>query len=124
MYIHIASEINMTVNHNSTRVTFQNESWQSISMTNPPVLTWPVPGCYKLRDRATARPPVAASAGALTLAGSPSIRAFVAKSILSRFARFWMYHFQPQCMRFCCEIRFVAIYSFLVVPISAIHGDD
>ena len=42
MYIHIASEINMTVNHNSTRVTFQNESWQSISMTNPPVLTWPV----------------------------------------------------------------------------------
>ena len=42
-----------------------------------------------------ARPPVAASAGALTLAGSPSIRAFVAKSVLSRFTRFWVYHFQP-----------------------------
>ena len=44
---------------------------------------------------ATARPPVAASTGALTLAGSPSIHAIVAKSILSRFTRFWMYRFQP-----------------------------
>ena len=58
---------------------------------------------------ATARPPVAASAGALTLAGSPSIRAFVAKSILSRFTRFWMFHFQPQHTRFCREISFVAL---------------
>ena len=32
---------------------------------------------------------------ALALARSPSIRAFVAKSVLSRFTRFWMYHFQP-----------------------------
>ena len=40
--IHMASKINMIVDHNSTRVTFQSESWQSISMTNPPVLTWPV----------------------------------------------------------------------------------
>ena len=30
---------------------------------------------------ATARPPVAASAGALSLAGSPSIRSFIAKSV-------------------------------------------
>ena len=44
---------------------------------------------------ATARPPVSASTGALTLAGSPSIHAIVAKSILSRFTRFWMYRFQP-----------------------------
>ena len=44
---------------------------------------------------ATARPPVAASTGALTLAGSPSIHAIVAKSILSRFMRFWMCRFQP-----------------------------
>ena len=44
---------------------------------------------------ATARPSVAASAGALTLAGSPSIRDFVAKSVLSRFTCFWVYHFQP-----------------------------
>ena len=43
----------------------------------------------------TARPPVSASAGAPALAGSPSIRAFVAKSVLSRFTRFWMYRFQP-----------------------------
>ena len=42
-----------------------------------------------------ARPPVSASAGAPALAGSPSIRAFVAKSVLSRFTRFWMYRFQP-----------------------------
>ena len=70
---------------------------------------------------ATARPPVAASAGALTLAGSPSIRAFVAKSILSRFTRFWMYHFQPQHTRFCREISFVAL---LGVSFSAIHGDE
>ena len=70
---------------------------------------------------ATAQPPVAASAGALTLAGSPSIRAFVAKSILSRFTRFWMYHFQPQHTRFCREISFVAL---LGVSFSAIHGDE
>ena len=42
------------------------------------------------RSCATARPPVSASAGAPALAGSPSIRAFVAKSVLSRFTRFWM----------------------------------
>ena len=47
------------------------------------------------RSCATARPPVSASAGAPALAGSPSIRAFVAKSVLSPFARFWMYRFQP-----------------------------
>ena len=47
------------------------------------------------RSCATARPPVSASAGAPALAGSPSIRAFVAKSVLSRFTRFWMYRFQP-----------------------------
>ena len=41
------------------------------------------------RSCATARPPVSASAGA------PSIRAFVAKSVLSQFTRFWMYSFQP-----------------------------
>ena len=70
---------------------------------------------------ATARPPVSASAGALTLAGSPSIRAFVAKSILSQFTRFWMYHFQPQQTRFCREISFVAL---LGVSFSAIHGDE
>ena len=69
----------------------------------------------------TALPPVAASAGALTLAGSPSIRAFVAKSILSRFTRFWMYHFQSQHTRFCREISFVAL---LGVSFSAIHGDE
>ena len=68
----------------------------------------------------TALPPVAASAGALTLAGSPSIRAFVAKSILSRFTRFWMYHFQSQHTRFCREISFVAL---LGISFSAIHGD-
>ena len=39
--------------------------------------------------------PVAASAGALTLAGSPNILDFVAKSVLLRFTRFWVYHFQP-----------------------------
>ena len=43
-----------------------------------------------------ARPPVTASAGALTLAGSPSIR----------------------------EISFVAIYALLALPFSAIHGDE
>ena len=43
-----------------------------------------------------ARPPVAASAGALTLAGSG----------------------------FCREISFVAIYALLDVPFSAIHGDE
>ena len=47
------------------------------------------------RSCATARPPVSASAGAPALAGSPNIRTFVAKSVLSRFARFWMYRFQP-----------------------------
>ena len=73
---------------------------------------------------ATAQPPVAASAGALTLAGSPSICAFVAKSILSQFTRFWMYHFQPQHTRFCREISFVAIYTLLDVLFSAIHGDE
>ena len=36
------------------------------------------PGCYKLRDRWS------------PLAGSPSIRAFVAKSVLSRFTCFWV----------------------------------
>ena len=36
-----------------------------------------------------------ASAGALTQAKSPSKRDFVAKSVLSRFTRFWMYRFQP-----------------------------
>ena len=46
-------------------------------------------------SRATMRPLVAASAGALALAGSPSIRAFVAKS------------------------KFVAIYALLDVPFSA-----
>ena len=45
------------------------------------------------RSCATARPPVSASEGAPALAGSPSIRAFVAKSVLSRFTRFWMYFF-------------------------------
>ena len=74
---------------------------------------------------ATAQPPVAASAGALMLAGSPSmyarIRAFVAKSILLRFMRFWMYYFQPQHTRFCHEISFVAL---LGVSFSAIHGDE
>ena len=44
--------------------------------------------------------PFAASAGALTLAGSPNIRDFVAKSVL------------------------VAIYALLGVPFSAIHGDE
>ena len=43
------------------------------------------------RSCATARPPVSASAGAPALAGSPSIRAFVAKSVLSQFTRFWVY---------------------------------
>ena len=47
------------------------------------------------RSCETARPPVSASAGAPALAGSPSIHAFVAKSVLSRFTRFWMYRFQP-----------------------------
>ena len=70
---------------------------------------------------ATAQPPVAASAGGLTLAGSPSIRAFVAKLILSQFTRFWMYHFQPQHTRFCRDISFVAL---LGVSFSAIHGDE
>ena len=73
------------------------------------------------RSCATARPPVAASAEAPALAGSPSIRAFVAKSILSRFTRFWMYHFQPQHTRFCRDISFVAL---LGVSFSAIHGDE
>ena len=77
--------------------------------------------CQGAISCATARPPVAASAGALTLAGSPSIRAFVAKSILSRFTHFWMYHFQPQHTRFCREISFVAL---LGVSFSAIHGDE
>ena len=52
-------------------------------------------GMYKFRLKrnqggrscATARLPVAASAGALALAGSPSIRAFVAKSVLTRITR-------------------------------------
>ena len=47
------------------------------------------------RSWGTAGPPVSASAGAPALAGSSSICAFVAKSVLSRFTRFWMYCFQP-----------------------------
>ena len=47
-----------------------------------------------------ARPLVAASAGALTLAGSPSTRCF------------------------CREISFVAIFALLDVMFSAIHGDE
>ena len=35
-----------------------------------------------------------ASAGALTQEEGPSKRAVVAKSVLSRFTRFWMYRFQ------------------------------
>ena len=73
---------------------------------------------------ATVRPLVDASAGALTLAGSPSIRAFVAKSVLSQFTRFWMYHFQPQQTCSSREISFVAIYALLGVSFSAIHGDE
>ena len=46
------------------------------------------------RSCATARPPVAASAGAPALAGSPSIRAFVAKSVLMRITRYWIHYFQ------------------------------
>ena len=46
------------------------------------------------RSCATARPPVTASAGAPALAGSPSIRAFVAKSVLTRITRYWMHYFQ------------------------------
>ena len=46
------------------------------------------------RSCATARPPVAASAGAPALAGSPSIRAFVAKSVLTRITRYWIHYFQ------------------------------
>ena len=46
------------------------------------------------RNCATARPPVAASAGAPALAGSPSIRAFVAKSVLTRITRYWIHYFQ------------------------------
>ena len=53
-----------------------------------------------------------------------SICAFVVKSVLSRFTRFWMYHFQPQHMHICRVIRFVAIYALLGVPFSAIHGDE
>ena len=75
----------------------------------------------EVRVAEVARPPVSASAGAPALAGSPSIRAFVAKSILSRFTRFWMYHFQSQHTRFCREISFVAL---LGVSFSAIHGDE
>ena len=54
-------------------------------------------GCLNAGDRVAevARPPVAASAGAPALAGSPSIRAFVANSVLLRFTRFWLYRFQP-----------------------------
>ena len=66
------------------------------------------------------------SAGALTNAGSPSICAFVANLVLSRFTGFWMYHFQPQQVQICCEIRltFVAMYALLAVLFSAIHGDE
>ena len=46
------------------------------------------------RSCATARPPVSASAGAPALAGSPSIRAFVAKSFLTRITRYWIHYFQ------------------------------
>ena len=46
------------------------------------------------RSCATARPPVSASAGAPALAGSPSIRAFVAKSVLMRITRYWIHYFQ------------------------------
>ena len=45
------------------------------------------------RSCATARPPVAASAGAPALAVSPSIRAFVAKSVLTRITRYWIHYF-------------------------------
>ena len=41
-----------------------------------------------------ARPPVYASAEAPALAGSPSIRAFVAKSVLMRITRYWIHYFQ------------------------------
>ena len=60
-------------------------------------LSDPLTYCLKQGGRScvTARPSVSASAGAPALAGSPSIRAFVAKSVLSLFTRFWMYHFQP-----------------------------
>ena len=61
---------------------------------------------------ATARPPVAASAGTLTLAGSPSIRNFIAKSVLSRITQFCLYKFQPQHKLFCREINFVANYPW------------
>ena len=107
-----------------------------------------------------ARPPVAASAGAPALAGSPSIRAFVAKSVLTRITRYWIHYFQlfsatstvkmPVFMKnykfcwqnckkndvyvakicngkircFCRKISFVAIYTLLDVPFSAIHGDE
>ena len=47
------------------------------------------------RSCETARPAVSASAGAPALVGSPSICAFVAKSVLSLYTRFWMYRFQP-----------------------------
>ena len=46
------------------------------------------------RSCETARPPVSASAGAPALAGSPSIRAFVAKSVLTRITRYWIHYFQ------------------------------
>ena len=39
------------------------------------------------RSCATARPPISTSAGAPALAGSPSIRAFVAKTVLMRITR-------------------------------------
>ena len=61
---------------------------------------------------ATARPSVAASTGALTLAGSPSIRSFIAKLVLSRFTRFCVYKFQPQHTLFCREMGFVANYPY------------
>ena len=50
--------------------------------------------CQGGRSCAPARPPVAASAGAPALAGSASIRAFVAKSVLTQITRYRMHYFQ------------------------------
>ena len=55
---------------------------------------WPSPMLVQNRVAEVARPPVAASAGAPALAGSPSIRAFVAKSVLTRITRYWIHYFQ------------------------------
>ena len=54
--------------------------------------------CYNLWEHSIVvqggRSCATASAGALTQEESPSKRAVVAKSVLSRFTRFWMYRFQ------------------------------